>query len=382
MQDSLVLKRQRFPKVLAFLFLLGSLLVGAIAYAPSSNATRQTFHPGASKTSATANTLDSNKTKRGRPEFVPGEVLVRFKHNRALKGSVWLAVPDNRRGAQTVGPPTEQVQIRVDRFEGSDLVDGLRLANTSAQDTWKAIAALKVREDVLYAEPNYLVRTDNTPNDPFFNQLYGMTKIDAPHAWDITTGSSNIVVGVVDEGIQLDHPDLQANIWTNPSPGSIPGITGDLHGYDFVNNSGTIPVEGHGTLVAGPIGAVGNNGIGVVGVNWQGSLMSLRFLDSFTGLGSDADAIRAFSYAKQMHDLWISSGGTSGANVRVLNNSWGGTTFNTWSGSPFLQATLDAINSLSQSDVLFVAAAGNYPQQQPINNDQGPLYPANSNSCN
>jgi subtilisin family serine protease len=197
-----------------------------------------------------------------------------------------------------------------------------------------------------------------------------MTKIAAPQAWDLTTGSNGIVVGVVDEGIQIDHTDLQANIWTNPSPGSISGISGDLHGYDFINNSGTIPPEGHATHVAGTIGAVGNNSTGVVGVNWQSSLMSLRFIDESANSGSDADAIRALNYAKQMRDLWISSNHAQGANVRVLNNSYG--------GAAFSQSFLDAINALNQSDILFVAAAGNDAE----NNDAIPHYPANFGSPN
>ena len=193
-----------------------------------------------------------------------------------------------------------------------------RRIHSRSHDIAGLIARLRNRADVAYVEPNYVVTADTAPNDPSFSSLYGMTKIAAPQAWDLTTGSNGIVVGVVDEGIQLDHTDLQANIWTNPSPGSIPGISGDIHGYDFINNSGTIPAEDHASHVAGTIGAVGNNGIGVVGVNWQSSLMSLRFISQVTGSGSNADAIRAVSYAKQMHDLWISSNHAQGANVRVV----------------------------------------------------------------
>jgi subtilisin family serine protease len=386
MQASLALKRQRFPSVLAFLFLLGFLLVGAIAFAPGSNATRQASGPAPPKTSARANAVGSNNTKGGRREFVPGEVLVRFKHNKAFQGSIYLPVPNERPGVQKIAGPSEQVLVNVNRFEGSDLVDGLRLAHTSAHDTWKAIAALKARDEVLYAEPNYIVHADVMPNDTSYDQLWGLKNtgqtvngvtgiagddIDAELAWNITTGSTNIVVGVVDEGIQVSHPDLQANIWTNPA--EIPGngidddgngFIDDVNGYDFVNNSGTIPPEGHGTHIAGTIGAVGNNNQGVVGVNWQTRMMSLRFIDAFIGSGSDADVIRAFAYAKQMHDLWISSSHTQGANVCVLNNSYGESTF--------VQAVSDGINSLAQSDILFVAAAGN----DGTNNDVAPHYPS------
>src|SRR6185295_16845609 len=166
------------------------------------------------------------------------------------------------------------------------------LAHVGVDDTKRAIQALKAMPEVLYAEPNYIMHADNTPNDPQFASLYGLTKIGAPTAWDTTTGSNSVVVGIVDEGIDIAHQDLQNNIWTNPAPGSIPGFSGDLHGYDFVNNTGTIPAETHGTHVSGTVGAVGNNNLGVVGVNWQVKLMSLRFLGP--GGGSSSDAIRAF----------------------------------------------------------------------------------------
>jgi len=197
----------------------------------------------------------------------------------------------------------------------------------AVEDTMSAITALRARPDVLYAEPDIIMHATLTPNDPRFTsgELYGLTKIGAPTAWNTTTGSSNVVVGVVDQGIDINHQDLAANIWTNPSPGAIPGITGDLHGYNFVDNNGTVfsgsVNEFHGSHVAGTIGAVGNNSIGVVGVNWQTRLMSLKFLDA-NGNGSTSDALRALSYAKQMRDLWVSTNGAQGANVRILNNSW------------------------------------------------------------
>src|SRR5204862_41632 len=217
--------------------------------------------------------------------------------------------------------------------EGSDLVTGLRVARVAAEDTLTAIAALNEQADVLYAEPNYIMHADLTPNDPSFGSLYGLSKIGAPTAWNTTTGSAGIVVGMIDEGIDINHPDLQANIWTNPAPGSIPPISGDLHGYDFASNTGSITGGDHATHTSGTVGAVGNNSVGVVGVNWHVQLMSLKFLGA--GGGSDTDAVRAYSYARQMRDLCVTSGGGQGANVRVLNNSYGGCGF-----SP---ASLDAI---------------------------------------
>jgi hypothetical protein len=312
--------------------------------------------------------------KRSRPAFVAGDVLVRYQTDSIAQRQ------QSKPAALKVEGRT--IPIQVERFDGSDLVAGLRLAHVAPEDTMSAIAALKKQTGVLYAEPNYIIHTDLTPNDPCFlpnnvvacgstptisSDLYGLRKIGMQAAWNTRTDSSSIVVGVIDEGIDIVHPDLAANIWTNPHPGSFPPITGDLHGYDFINDSGTIPAGSHATHVAGTIGAVGNNNAGVVGVNWQVKLMSLRFISA--AQGTDLDAIRACTYAKQMRDLWVSSGGTQGANVRVLNNSYG--------SNAFTQAFLDAINALNSSGILFVAAAGNFPEDPIINNDLGPHYPSN-----
>ncbi|HVS83068.1 MAG TPA: S8 family serine peptidase, partial [Pyrinomonadaceae bacterium] len=371
---------RKVPKSLAFIALLGLLLIAAVAFTPNSSAGLQSSRSVNSNGGALG-------AKRSRPEFVPGEALVRFKSDRAFEGSMYMPVPSE--GApQKLGEiqsmvGQEEILVQVDRFAGSDLVDGLRIAH--AADTGKAIAALRARDDVVYAEPNYIVHPINTPNDPCFplnnlpgcqsTSLYGMTNIAAPQAWNITTGDISVVVGVIDVGIDINHPDLQANIWTNPSPGSITEsnghrIAGDLHGYDFINNSGTIPVEDHATHVAGTIGAVGDNGVGVVGVNWQVSLMSLRFIDEFTNNGSTADAIRAYNYAKQMRDLWVSSSGTRGANIRALNASYG--------GGGYSRAEADALGAVGQSGILFVAAAGNERR----NTDNAGNYPSGYNLPN
>src|SRR5262249_17056604 len=144
--------------------------------------------------------------------------------------------------------------------------------------------------------------------------------IDAPEAWDVTTGSSRVVVAVLDTGVDYTHPDLAANIWTNP--GEIPGngidddhngYVDDVPGYDFANNDpDPMDDQGHGTHVAGTIGAVGNNGVGVVGVAWNVRIMALKFLDS-AGNGTVANAIRALNYA-------VANGAT------ISNNSYGGNT--------------------------------------------------------
>jgi subtilisin family serine protease len=243
-----------------------------------------------------------------------------------------------------------------------------------------AIATLEASGRILYAEPNYTVttadfQTQAVPNDPSFGQLYGLNNtgqtggtadadIDAPEAWDIGTGSSSVVVGVIDTGVDYTHPDLNDNIWTNPGEIAGNGIdddgngyVDDIHGYDFVNNDGD-PMDdnGHGTHVSGTIGAEGNNNLGVVGVNHDVSIMGLKFL-SAGGSGSTMDAIRAVEYATMM-------------GVKVTNNSWG--------GGGFSQALYDAIAAAGAAGSLFIAAAGNAAS----NNDAIPSYPASYNLDN
>lgn len=311
--------------------------------------------------------------KPRRQEFAPGQVIVRYRSESMAKnrtGSMRLTARNGR-----------LLNLRVENFEGSRLVPGLRIAHlTEADDTLAAVAALKAQPDVLYASPNYILRADVIPNDPHFAARQpNMTRIGAAEAWDVQKGSNSIVVAVIDEGIDIDHLDLAANIWTNPAPGSIAGISGDLHGFNFINNTGTVfggnQAETHGSHVAGIIGAVGNNSRGIAGVNWTVSLMSLKFLAP-NGGGLTSDAIRACTYAKEMRDLWVSSGQTKGANVRVVNASFG--------GDAFSQDFEDAIQALNSSGILFVAAAGNTGSDgtREPNNDLVPHYPSSFNAPN
>ena len=322
-----------------------------------------------------------NGGKNSRPAFVPGEALIRYRSEEEAVRQTTDRTDrtDSRRSAQgattILSAEGRQLSIRIESFDAAYVVPGLRIARVAEEDTLAAIEALRRQPGVVYAEPNYLLYTDLTPNDPRFvsNELYGLTRIAAPQAWDTSTGSSAVVVGVIDEGIDRVHQDLQANIWTNPgdpvdgldNDGN--GFIDDVNGFDFANDTGTIAADFHGTHVGGTIGAVGNNGIGVVGVNWDVSLMSLKFIQS--GNGSTADAIRACNYAKQMRDTWVSSGGILGANLRVLNNSYG--------GGGFSQSFQDAIASLNQSSILFVASAGNVGgSSTQADNDIVPHYPS------
>ena len=184
--------------------------------------------------------------------------------------------------------------------------------------------------------------------------------IDAPEAWEITTGSRDVVIGVIDSGVDITHPDLAANIWVNP--GETPnngidddgnGFIDDVNGWDFYDDDNT-PNDGngHGTHVAGTIGAVGNNNSGIAGVNWEVSLLPLRFLGD-DGSGWTSDAVAAVNYATMLKRDF-------GINVVATNNSWGGGGYS---------RTLDrAIEAANDQGIMFVAAAGN----QGSNNDTNP----------
>ncbi|MGD8237637.1 MAG: S8 family serine peptidase, partial [Armatimonadota bacterium] len=222
-----------------------------------------------------------------------------------------------------------------------------------------AAQGLRRNPHVVYAEPNHIVRAvadELLPNDPHYSQLWGMEKIRAPEAWNIGTGGS-VVVAVIDSGVDYNHVDLAANMWTNPGETLGNGIDDDgnghiddEHGWDFANDDNDpMDVDGHGTHVSGTIGAVGNNATGVVGVNWTVEIMALKFIESETG--SVADAIACIQYAI-----------TKGADV--MSNSWG--------GDRSSQALYDAIEDAGDAGVLFVAAAGN----DSLDIDASGFYPA------
>lgn len=261
--------------------------------------------------------------------------------------------------------------------ENYQLID-VWLIETAAKrvDVLSEAAAWSKRPEVVYAEPDYAYGIRQTlPNDPDFSHLYGLNNtgqtggladadINAPEAWDIFTGSSSVVVASIDTGVDYRHPDLAANIWTNP--GEIPddgidndgnGFVDDVHGYDFANDDADpLDDNGHGTHTAGTMGAVGNNELGIAGVNWAVQIMPLKFL-SASGIGFLSSAIAAIEYMTMMREEF-------GVNIVVSNNSWG--------GGPFSQALLEAIRQSNEAGILFVAAAGNLG----IDVDVVPEYPA------
>lgn len=302
--------------------------------------------------------LDGGAEPGARPKYVPDQILVRFKPgvSRPFEAYAHTAV-----GAKVLR-----------RFR---LVDGLQLVRIPAGMNFKeALETYRRNPDVLYAEPNYLLYADVNPNDTNFPDLWGLhntgqaggtpdADIDAPQAWDLTTGSSTVVVAVIDTGIDYTHPDLAANMLqleTNCSDGvdnDGNGFVDDCFGIDTLNgDSDPMDDNEHGTHVAGTIGAVGNNNQGVVGVNWTVRLLACKFLGA-DGSGSTSGAIDCLDYLEMMKDR--------GVNLVATNNSWGG------GGSSL--ALRDAIDSHRLDEILFIAAAGN----ESTDNDLAPHFPSN-----
>ena len=228
--------------------------------------------------------------------------------------------------------PGQSVEELVRHYNGLDLVD--------------------------FAEPNYRMQAAAVPNDQFYGVLWGLPDINAETAWDTRTDSSSIIVGVIDSGVEYDHPDLVDNMWTNSDEIAGNGIdddgngyVDDFFGYDF-DNEDPDPRDdnGHGTHVAGTIGARGNNSIGVTGVGWNASLMALKVI----GTGSNADVARAIDYATD-----------NGA--KITNNSYGYAGSNV-GGS---QTISNAVGRAKDAGVLYVVAAGNSRSTIPASNMDG-----------
>jgi subtilisin family serine protease len=291
------------------------------------------------------------------PKYVPGELLVRFKPGTSREAML--------SSHAKAGGMIEREFKSVERLHLVKLSGGATLK--------RALREYRHDPNVLYVEPNYVVHALTLPNDPLFPQQWGLSNtgqdggtpgadIHAPQAWGITTGSSDVVVAVIDSGIDYTHPDLAPNMFstTNCNPngsGTGAGTVSPCFGIAPVyNTSDPMDDFGHGTHVAGIIGAAGNNGLGVSGVNWNVALVACKFLDA-SGSGSTGDAITCLDYVKTLKD--------QGANVVATNNSWGGSTFS--------QALSDAIQANQQDGILFIAAAGNSFQD----NDVFPTYPAN-----
>ncbi len=240
-------------------------------------------------------------------------------------------------------------------------------------------------EGVEFAVPDGIMRAVDVPDDPRYSEQWGLDNsgqfggledidIDAPQAWDITTGSDEVVVAVIDTGIQYNHPDLIDNMWVNPGEaGELAnngidddgnGYIDDVHGIDCANDDGD-PLDDtpqqHGTHVSGILGAQGNNGTQVSGVARNVKIMSLKYLNE-NSAGFVSDGLECLAYALDMRQ--------NGVNLRVTNNSYGGSQAN--------QAFRDMIQQHADAGILFVAAAGN----SSLDIDSFPQYPASYNLDN
>jgi subtilisin family serine protease len=302
--------------------------------------------------------IDRAAASPDRP-YKAGELLVQFKSDRPNASRTVLEHSARVQRNLTIG------RSRIHRIV---LETGASVEN--------ALAAYRSDPDVEIAEPNYLMHAQRCPRDTYFNRQWGLSNsgqaingvagttgadLDAQSAWDISTGGDDVVVAVIDTGCDLQHPDLNANIWNNP--GEIPdnGIDDDgnhyiddVHGWDFADgDNDPQDASGHGTHVAGIIGAQGNNAQGVAGMAWHVRIMPVRFMDGFEE-GSTADAIAAIEYA-------LANG------AKIINCSWGSSSY-----SQVLR------HVMADSGALFVCAAGNNSQDT----DMAPFYPASFGETN
>jgi subtilisin family serine protease len=296
--------------------------------------------------------------------YKPGELLVKYR-----KGGARAAL---RSTHDLMGTAV------IKEFEAIG-IQHIKLPEGMVMDAAKN--AFNANPDVVYVEPNYIYHaTNRISDDPDLPELWGLHNtgqavngtsgtadidLDAPRAWQCVTGGSEVIIGVIDSGVDWHHPELSGSIWINEAEqkgtagvdddGN--GYIDDIRGWDFVDNDNDpMDYAGHGTHVSGTIAAAGNNGVAVSGVMWKAKIMPIRFLDAL-GYGTTIDAISAIEY-----------GSDNGA--RILNNSWG--------GSGFSQALKDAISYAETKGVLFLAAAGNGRD----NTDAISLYPSSYDNPN
>lgn len=297
---------------------------------------------------------------------VPGEYVVKLKSTTTVMSAGHLE--------KLLGATVKQTIAR-------DL--SLILVQRSLIETQaSAVQSLKHNPMVEYAEPNYIYKmiggAASLPNDPELNKLWGMINtgqkvgepgsqvdgkvgmdIDMVRAWPIETGSKDVIVAVIDTGVNYNNADLKDNIYNNvleingkpnvDDDGN--GYVDDLHGYNIqAKNGNPMDVVGHGTHCSGTIGAKANDNFGVAGVAWNVTILPVRFLGD-DGSGTLADAITAIDYAIKMK-------------ANIMSNSWG--------GGPFTQSLYDVISKARDAGILFVAAAGN----SSMDNDSNPAYPA------
>jgi subtilisin family serine protease len=310
------------------------------------------------------------------PQALPSEAV-----SPARPGAVGAAFADDAvlLGLTSTTPASAArgIAARAGAVAARALGAGAHLLRVRPGRVEPTIAALRGQPGVRYAEPDYLVATDAVPNDPSFGLQWGLRNtgqtvngvrgtsgadVRAAAAWNVTTGSRSVVVAQVDTGVDYNHPDLKGNVWTNP--GGIGGCPAGTHGYNVLTAScNPMDTFGHGTHVAGIMGAVGNNASGVAGVNWTTTILPVKFANR-TGSGTTSNLLTAID--------WVLTAKAAGVQVRVLNDSL------TNPGDAYSQALADQIARLGDNGILFVTAAGNTKQD----NDVTARYPCNYGAAN
>ncbi len=275
----------------------------------------------------------------------------------------------------------DEVEDRIESVDGLDII-----ADEDGQSAADVVAQYQALPEVEYAETNSEIVLDHEDrgrkhvhaDDELFSRQWGLANagengglagadISAMRAWSVTRGSDQVVVAVIDSGVDYTHPDLTKNIWTRPEiikayEDDDLGAVDDQHGFNVVDDDGDpMDENGHGTHCAGIIGAEGGNEIGIAGVNWNVKIMPLRFMDG-DGAGTTKDAIEAINYVIDRK--------RAGVNVRIISASWGSNTRS--------RALEDVIRKAYDEGILFVAAAGNASSD----NDETPHYPSSYNLGN
>ncbi|HEU4510523.1 MAG TPA: S8 family peptidase [Pyrinomonadaceae bacterium] len=316
-------------------------------------------------------TAEEMALSEARPSGRP-EVLVKFKTGVSRSAIEALTLRLN-----------DRIEDRIEHSAGWESVDDLDNADAEA-----IVAEYSKLPEVEYVEPNFEIELSEVeegnpllpvlPHDPQFNEQWALANsgqrggtqgadISATLAWATTTGDDDIVVAVLDSGVDYTHEDLITNMWMRPAnmapyQDAELGPVDDVHGFNAIDNdSDPMDENGHGTHCAGIIGAEGENNLGIAGVNWKVKIMPLKFMGA-GGFGTTKDAIEAINYVIDRKK--------AGVNVRVISASWGGTMRS--------RALEDVIRKAYENDILFVAAAGNAS----VNNDRRPHYPSSYNVPN
>lgn len=301
--------------------------------------------------------------------YRPGVVLIGFRQGVSAVERYVIERAAGGQGARRLGPSIRPAGLS--GAAGQEFLSPLEL-HVPATQTQAVISRLRRNPAVAYAEPDYLMLASAVPNDPSFSlqwaddntgqsvpfqeseEILGAPAPGTPGdddsalaAWQVSTGSRSIVIGETDTGVNYEHPDLAANIWSNP--GGVGGCATGTHGYNVLSRNCNpmdedTTYDGHGTHVAGIMGAVGNNGIGVTGINWQTSILPVKWL-STASWGETSALIEGLQ--------WLVAAKQAGVNVRVVNDSA------TFYGTASSQALSNEIEVLGANNILFVTAAGN-----------------------